>query len=268
MTDWRSYDQVAGRYDAVWGSRFEEVARQIWARVAPAPGTLVLDVGTGTGMVPRALGARATALAGIVGCDRSAAMLSSARTAMPALRVLAADATALPFGPSTFDLVTASFVISHLRHPGAGLREAHRVLKPGGAFVMTSWTASKDPGSQAWSGLLAETVSKDRLQDAVAQVAPSEARFERAEDVETAMVEAGLARPEVHAAALECDLSLEEFLADRELSSGGRFARDALGPQGWQRFTAQAREMLGRSFGARLAYSRGVLLGLGHRNPG
>lgn len=265
MADWRSYDHVAGRYDEVWGSRFEEVARQIWARVTPAPGTLVLDVGTGTGIVPRTLGDRAKSLGGVVGCDRSARMLSSARAAMPPLRVLAADATALPFGHSIFDLVTASFVMSHLRNPGAGLREAYRVLKPAGAFVMTSWTANTDPFSQAWSGLLAEEVSKDSLQNAVAQVAPSEARFEHAEDVEATLVEAGFVRREVHAVALDISLSLEEFLADRELSSGGRFARDALGPEGWRQFAAHASEALRRSFGARLVYSRGVLIGVAHR---
>ena len=265
MTDWRSYDHIARRYDAVWGCRFEAVARQIWALIPPAAGALVLDIGTGTGIVPRTLGARVRQLAGVIGCDRSAGMLSLARASMPPLRVLAAEATALPFRHSIFDIATASFVLSHLLNYRAGLAEARRVLKPSGIFVMASWTANTDPYSQAWSELLAEAVSKDRLQEAVAQVAPSEGYFENAENVKTALTEAGFARVEVHTIAFECSLSLELYVADRELSSGGRFAQDALGPDRWDRFAAEARDKLRSSFGSHVNYSRGVLIGLGHR---
>lgn len=265
MIDWRSYDHIAGRYDDVWGSRFQEVARHIWALVSPAAGAIVLDVGTGTGIVPRTLGARVSQLAGVIGCDRSAGMLRLARATMPTLRVLAAEATALPFGRSTFDVVAASFVLSHLPNYKAGLVEAYRVLKPSGLFVMTSWTANTDPYSQAWSELLAEAVSKDRLEDAVAQVAPSEAYFENVENVKAALTDAGFAPSEVHTIAVECRFSLDRYLADRELSSGSRFAREALGPKGWSRFAANARDRLRHSFGSHFDYSRGVHIGLGHR---
>jgi hypothetical protein len=143
--------------------------------------------------------------------------------------------------------------------------EAYRVLKPSGIFVTTSWTANTDPYSQAWSELLAEAVSKDRLQEAVAQVAPSEGYFENVKNVKTALTEAGFARVEVHTFAVECSLSLERYLADRQLSSGGRFAQDALGPDRWSRFAANASERLRCSFGPHFDYSRGVLIGLGHR---
>jgi len=265
VTDWRSYDHIARRYDDVWGNRFEAVAGHIWALVSPAVGAIVLDIGTGTGIVPRTLGARVGQLAGVIGCDRSAGMLSLARTTMPKLRVLAAEATVLPFRHSIFDVVTASFVLSHLLNYRAGLAEAYRVLKPSGIFVTTSWTANTDPYSQAWSELLAEAVSKDRLQEAVAQVAPSEGYFENVENVKTALTDAGFARVEVHTFAVECSLSLERYLADRQLSSGGRFAQHALGPDRWGRFAANASEKLRRSFGSHFDYSRGVLIGLGHR---
>ena len=265
MTDWRSYDHIARRYDDVLGHRFEAVARHIWALTPPAAGAIVLDIGTGTGIVPRTLGARLGQLAGVIGCDRSAGMLSFARATMPSLRVLAAEATVLPFRHSIFDVVTASFVLSHLLNYRAGLVEVYRVLKPSGVFIMTSWTANTDPYSQAWSELLAEAVSKDRLQEAVAQVAPSEGYFENVENVKTALNEAGFARVEGHTFAVECSLSLDRFLADRELSSGGRFAQHALGADGWCRFAANASGKLRRSFGSHFDYSRGVLIGLGHR---
>lgn len=265
MTSWRSYDHIARRYDDVWGTRFEAVGRHIWAMIPPAAGAIVLDIGTGTGIVPRSLGARVGQLAGVIGCDRSIGMLSLARETMPKLRVLAAEATALPFRHAIFDVVTASFVLSHLLNYRAALLEAYRVLRPSGVLVVTSWSANTDPYSQAWSELLAEAVSKDRLQEAVARVAPSEGYFEKVENVKTALTAAGFARVEVHRIALECSLSIDRYIADRELSSGGRFAQDALGPDKWGRFAAKAREKLHRSFGSHFDYNRCVLIGVGYR---
>lgn len=265
MTDWRSYDRIAGRYDDVWGSRFEAVARRIWTLASPAAGALVIDVGTGTGIVPGTLGARVDKLVGLIGCDRSPGMLARARARVPSLQVLVADATALPFRPSVFEVATASFVLSHLRNPGAGLREAHRVLKPSGIFIMTSWTATTDPYSEAWSALLAEAVSSERLQEAMAEVAPSEGYFEEANNVRTALTEAGFARVEMHPIPFQCSLSLERFIADRELSSGARFAKEAMGIDRWGQFVRNARETLRQSFGSHFDYSRGVLIGVGHR---
>ncbi len=57
MTDWFAYDPIAGRYDDAWGSRFEAVAKLVWQSVPPARGASVLDIGTGTGILPHALGA-------------------------------------------------------------------------------------------------------------------------------------------------------------------------------------------------------------------
>ncbi|MBA2258607.1 MAG: methyltransferase domain-containing protein, partial [Acidobacteria bacterium] len=89
-----------------------------------ATGAIVLDIGTGTGIVPRTLGARVRQLAGVIGCDRSAGMLSLSRATRPPLRVLAAEATALPFRHSIFDvriagtLVRRFVVLPHGRRQG------------------------------------------------------------------------------------------------------------------------------------------------------
>lgn len=130
---------------------------------------------------------------------------------------------------------------------------------------MASWSADADVHGEAWRALLADVVPKERLQAAVAHVAPYETHFERAEGVEAALTAAGFSGVTVHALTLEYAIPLDHFLADREISSGGRFARHTLGADAWSRFLARAREELGRRFGSFFECSRGVLIGLGTR---
>ncbi len=265
MTDWASYDNVAARYDDVWGSRFEAVARLVCGHVSLTRGSCVLDIGTGTGIVLQALGSQVSEGSRLTGCDRSTGMIRVARSRAPAARLVAADAVTQPFRDSTFDAARASFVLSHLGNHEDGLLEARRVLKPGGVFAMTSWAADADEHGEAWRELLAGAVSKDLLQAAVARVVPGEAHFESALSVRSALTTAGFARVEVHVHALNYTIPLDHFLADRSLGSGGRFARHTLGPNAWVRFVACAREELGRRFGSVFECTRGVLIGLGQR---
>ena len=264
VNDWRSYDSIARRYDDMWGDRFKEAARHIWALIPHCAGASILDIGTGTGVVPRALGTRLSELT-VIGCDRSARMLSEAKAQTPMLCTLAAEAAELPFRQSIFDVVTASFVVSHLQDYRAGLIEAYRVLKPAGVFAMTSWAAGTNPYSEAWGRLLSEAVSKKRLQEGVNQVTPFASYFEEEKNVNVALTEAGFADVEVHMVELKCRLSLEDYLADREITSGGRYAKHILGPDIWTQLVANAREKFRQTFGSCFNYSRGAIIALGHK---
>lgn len=52
----------------------------------------------------------------------------------PIIRI--ADAQELPFPAGVFDTVVATLVFCTIPHPDRAIREAHRVLKPGGRFLV------------------------------------------------------------------------------------------------------------------------------------
>lgn len=106
------------------------------------PGERVLDVGAGTGLV--ALGARRRVKASglVAACDVSHDALSACRRQGEAdqdggrLVLVVGDALRLPFLDATFDVVTTRSVLIYLEDKLAGIRELHRVLKPGGRVAI------------------------------------------------------------------------------------------------------------------------------------
>jgi len=265
VSDWRSYDEIAERYDRVWSARFEAVARHIWALVPHRAGDKVLDIGTGTGIVPMTVGEVAQASGLVVGCDPSAGMLLRARARVAGLRVLVADATALPFRGESFDLATASFVLSHVRDYPRALAEALRVLKPSGMLAVSNWAPPSDSYGPAWSECLAEAISKPEAERALAEVAPWEDHFSQQGHLESALTQTGFSLVGSDAVESEFAFTVDQFLEDRELSSGGRLGLHLLGADGWARFRAAASDMFHTRFGSSFRYHRRALIVIGRK---
>jgi SAM-dependent methyltransferase len=111
----------------------EHVARYAFA-ARLAVGKRVLDAGCGTGYGTAELN---DAAGSVVGAD--IAFLEAWEAAgISGPRYCQASVEAMPFAASSFDLVVAFEVIEHLRDWRALLREARRVLAPGGWFVVST----------------------------------------------------------------------------------------------------------------------------------
>ncbi len=123
------FARAAPRYGE--GNPLLVVERPATESLLPALRALrVLDLGSGPGHYARLAGSRGARLA--VAVDLAPAMLAEA----PAPRVCA-NGEALPLANSSFDLVVAALVLSHAARPAGVLAEIARVLRPGGAVVLS-----------------------------------------------------------------------------------------------------------------------------------
>lgn len=115
----------------------------------PAP-RRVLDAGCGLG-TGTALIARHYAPSETVGINLSPRQVAHARTHHPEATYQVMDATRLAFPDASFDRVFSIESAFHFRPRSAFLREARRVLRPGGRLILSDVLFRKTTWVGAWS---------------------------------------------------------------------------------------------------------------------
>lgn len=157
------FDSVAARYD-VMNDLMSLGVHRVWKQVfltalAPRPNLSLLDLAGGTGDISfgwLARGGGPAILSDInlsmlaVGRDRA-----TTRGHLADLALLAADAERLPLPDRCVDVVSIAFGLRNCTDKAAVLREARRVLRPGGRFVCLEFSrvqvAVLAPLYDAWS---------------------------------------------------------------------------------------------------------------------
>jgi 2-polyprenyl-6-hydroxyphenyl methylase/3-demethylubiquinone-9 3-methyltransferase len=114
------------------------IAEELRARFA-GRALRILDVGCGGGFLSNYLAAQGHA---VVGLDFAADALKVARLHDISGRAayLEADAHRLPFPDGSFDAVCSMDFLEHVEQPECAIREASRLLSPGGVFIFHTFS--------------------------------------------------------------------------------------------------------------------------------
>ncbi|MCA6235514.1 MAG: class I SAM-dependent methyltransferase [Phenylobacterium sp.] len=153
------FDRVASRYDLMNDVMSAGVHR-LWkdaaaARLNPQPGETIIDCAGGTGdmarrfadLARRARERRGGEDAQILVIDYNAEMIAAgrARGLEPEIAWAVGDAQRLPLPDACADAYVISFGIRNVTDIPAALREARRVLRPGGRFLCLEFSRPPAP---------------------------------------------------------------------------------------------------------------------------
>ncbi|MBX3026352.1 ubiquinone/menaquinone biosynthesis methyltransferase [bacterium] len=143
------FDRIAPRYDLLnrlLTLRLDQGWRRRALRLlAVGPADLLVDLGCGTGdlcALGRVAGAR------VVGVDFAAGMLARARARRAADALVRGDACELPLRDASATVVTSAFALRNVISIPALLREAARVLRPGGRLGLLEVDEPRHPLSR------------------------------------------------------------------------------------------------------------------------
>jgi ubiquinone/menaquinone biosynthesis C-methylase UbiE len=142
----KRYDRIAPYFEVleavIEGLFFKRWRKRLWAKV---DGYHILEVGVGTGKNF----AHYPGYARITAIDFSPGMLKQAQQQRERKKVVVdlelMDVQALYFADNSFDTVVASFVFCSVPMPLKGLKELHRVCKPGGQVLLLEHVLSSRP---------------------------------------------------------------------------------------------------------------------------
>ncbi len=131
----------------MWKDRFVEL-------INPKAGLSYLDVAGGTGDIAFRIHKRTKAQPDMTVCDINTSMLSVGRDEalnkgiIDGIEWVTGNAESLPLPDNSKDVYTIAFGLRNVTHIDNALKEAHRVLRPGGRFYCLEFSHLPDPAMQ------------------------------------------------------------------------------------------------------------------------
>jgi SAM-dependent methyltransferase len=140
--DWGKASKEYAKYRDIYPPALYE---KLLALGVGVPGSRWLDLGTGTGVLPRALAAQGAKITGIDLSEEMIAEATALSADMPNIRYICCPAEQSGLPEHAFDAITACMCFWYF-DPAAIVPEIRRLLKPGGVFVKIymSWL-KEDP---------------------------------------------------------------------------------------------------------------------------
>jgi ubiquinone/menaquinone biosynthesis C-methylase UbiE len=179
------WDAKAGAYDDYAGRITVQIVEPLLNAASVGPTVKLLDIACGPGYLA---GAAAERGAEAIGIDFASSMVAEAQKNFPRARFRDGDAEALPFEPNSFDAAVCGFGIGHLPDADKALREAFRVLRPGGSYAFSWWCT---PDKHEFFTLVMGAVKAHGTLDVALPEAPPMFRFSEAAECERALLNAG-----------------------------------------------------------------------------
>ena len=136
----KHFDAQAAEYDRrntyYYSQNGKISCRDIAEQIRELPYESLLDVGCGTGFLIDLLAKQRSAR--YCGADLSDGMIRMAKEKrIEGAEFTVCSADKLPYPDETFDIVTCSQSFHHYPYPEQAMREAKRVLKPGGLYILS-----------------------------------------------------------------------------------------------------------------------------------
>lgn len=234
-----AYSKQAQDYEELWAPVLLPYSGRLLDRLSLAHAKRVLEIGAGVGRLLLEIRDRAPR-ADVFGTDIAEGMLARAPGDFPRAVM---DAVRLGFADDSFDAVVMVFMLFHLPEPAAGLREAGRVLRPGGVTGVATWgDGASFPALDVWDEVLEEFGADD---DPAAGDDSSDLT-NTPEKMQELCRQARLADVESDQVAFEKRWDLESFLEFRTNVGSGPRRLGTIDPDRRRACIAAARERLGR----------------------
>ncbi len=184
------FDRIAPQYDQMNQSMSLGLHR-VWKQMAvlwsrAAEGMHCLDVCCGSGDLALLLARQVRQSGQVTGADFAAQQLAIASQREPHLQDrltwVEADALSLPFADSSFDAATMAYGLRNLTDIPKGLKELHRVLKPGATAAILDFHSPTNPlviQFQKWylATIVVPAAERLGMEEEYAYIGPSVDRF-------------------------------------------------------------------------------------------